>query len=188
MPSAMPLGTVRQMKRWGTLINMVKVSHHGTKWQRWRPQSMIEVEQRDGTIPLEHQVYHRDGDSLNDSPDNLIVTRSNRLQLNLQRSRSSRKRQQERRATAVRRANRIRGRVGRSVQIRLSQFYPVCHATRTIILKPFRTKHQAAAQSTGDGFCDVTLVGVRGDRLESECPGYHRMIPDEGQSWVWQRA
>ncbi len=187
MPKAMPLGTVRLMKRWGAAINMVKISHHGPKWVRWRPQSTIEAEKQHGPLPAEHQVYHLDGNPLNDSPDNLIVTRCDRLRLNLQRNRTAQRKQREKRTSAVQRSNRIRSRVGRSVHIRLGQFYPVSHATRTIIVHPFRTKHQAERCGEQDEYRHLQLVAIRGARLDTECADYARIIPDEGQAWVRRR-
>jgi hypothetical protein len=174
------------MKRWGVSINMVKVSHHGRKWERWRPLSAIEVEKQHGPLPAQHQVYHLDGNSLNDIPDNLVVTRSDRLQLNLQRSRSALRKQREKRSSAVQRSNRMRGRINRSVHIRLGQFYPVSHATRTIICHPFRTKRQAERVGERDEYLHLQIVAVRGAKLITDCADYTRSIPNEGQAWVWR--
>lgn len=187
MPNAMPLGTVRPMKRWGTLINMVKVSHHGPKWERWRPQAVIEAEKQMGPLPASHQVYHRDGDSLNDASENLVVARENRLQINLERSRTSQRKQHVRRTAAVQRSNRMRGRIRRSVQLSRERFYPVSHTLRTILLQPFRTKHQAVRLGAQAEYRELQLVAVRGARLETEYPDYTRLIPDEGQAWTWRR-
>lgn len=37
MAAALPLGARRVMKRWRRPILLEKVSHHGKKWERWRP-------------------------------------------------------------------------------------------------------------------------------------------------------
>ncbi len=183
----MPLGTIRPMKRWGAVINMVKVSHHGQKWERWRPLSTIEAEKQYGPLPADHQVYHVDGDPLNDSPENLVVTRADRLQLNLQRSRAAQRKQREKRSSAVQRSNRMRGRIERAVHIRLGRYYPVNHATRTILLHPFRTKHQAESIGEREEYRDMQLVGICGAKLSTQCADYTCTILDEGQAWVWQK-
>ena len=188
MPVPVPLGTVRQMKRWGTTINMVKVSHHGPKWERWRPLSTVEIEKQHGPLPAGHQVYHLDGDSLNDTPDNLVLTCADRVQLNLQRNSGARRKQQEKRAAAVQRSNRVRNRINRSMQIWSTRYYPVSHATRTIILLPFRTWHQAAQVGHEEEFRHLRIVAIHGARLLTEHADYARVVPDEGQAWVWRDA
>jgi hypothetical protein len=186
MAKSLALGTIRVMKRWHVEIHMIKVSHHGNKWERWRPLSYAEAEKHCGPLPTGHQVYHRDGDSLNDALENLIVARSQRIALNLERSRVARRKQRRRRASGVRKSNRVRSLVDRTLRVRLRRYYLVDHATRTIIFVAYRTKKAAESASTGDEFAGRSVVAVRGIKLVADCAKYLRFIPREGQAWVWR--
>jgi hypothetical protein len=65
----LPVGTVRERRDpAGTLRAYVKVSHH-----RWRPRAVVVYELHHGPIPPGCVVHHRDRDSLNDDPDNLVA-------------------------------------------------------------------------------------------------------------------
>lgn len=187
MPNALPVGTVRLMKRWDRLIQMIKVSHHGTRWERWRPLASVQAEKQFGPLPADHQVYHLDGNPLNDAPQNLQVTRSDRLQLNLERSLKARGKQRLRRSVAVQKSNRLRDRIDRSVRVRLRQFYLVCHALKTIYFHPLRNKVEAEQYGTREEFRDLVIVIVPGRKLAVECADYERVIPDYGQAWTWRK-
>lgn len=142
---ALPIGTervwtwiVRQQPRQQRYI---KVSHHGSWRKRWRPFSSHWWEQHVGPIPDGYQVYHRDGLSLNDEPENLVLVRSDRLRLIFTLRPDAARRQALRRSRAVKRSNRRRALVD-SFRIRPKWWYAVLPASRGIVWKPCLTKEQ----------------------------------------------
>lgn len=89
---AKPIGTVTTRNFRGRTTRFVKTSHHGHWTQRWKMFARHWWEQNVGPVPDGHQVYHRNGDSLDDSPDNLVLAREDRLKLVLSRRPANRRR------------------------------------------------------------------------------------------------
>lgn len=176
----------------------VKVSYHGPYRRRWRPFSRHWWETNVGPIPTGYQVFHRDGDSLNDSPDNLVLCRENRFALLF----ASNPKAAERRARAsrrgVRRANKMRHEVMRSARGALfnpESWYVCLHELKLVVWKPFVTKSLA-----GDRLTSETIRGwlardgmelpegvdvLQGSTIRSlsgpdgAMEGYSRFVPDE---------
>ena len=72
-------GSIRRgrPRRW------IKVKDGGPTSRRWIPYARYVWEKNGGTIPDGHFVRHKDGNQMNDSPDNLhVVNRSQNLRLN----------------------------------------------------------------------------------------------------------
>ena len=68
-PGPVAIGSVRtRPDPAGTLRVWVKVSH-----RRWRPRAVIVYELHHGPVPAGCVVHHRDRNSLNDAPDNLMA-------------------------------------------------------------------------------------------------------------------
>ena len=138
---ALPLGTITTRRVGERQQRFVKVSHHGSQRQRWRPYARHWWEKTHGTIPAGHCVYHRDGDSLNDSPDNLVLAREDRLKLILSR-RSASRRRLVRQSVAVAKSNRERARVYNSF-LRPLAWYVVLPASMAILWVPCRSRVEA---------------------------------------------
>ena len=189
MAVGLPIGTVRLMKRRNRLLPMIKVSHHGTCWQRWKSASLYLLETHHGPLEAGDRVYARDGNPLNIARENLIVGKPidnlQRMLISFPHLEEKRRRAQSR---AVEKSNKQRTRHKRSIGIRYGQFYAVSHATQTIIFVPCRTKHQAERFKQDPAYQHLELVAVRGSKLAEECKFYDREIPDEGQAWVQKRT
>lgn len=205
---ALPIGTIRvwteNSRKRVYLRRVVKVSHHGPKWSRWRPCSHHVWQQEIGPIPEGFEIYHRNGDSLNDALDNLVLVREDRLKLLLANPRTSR-RQRKRQAYGVRRSNRRRAHAENS-QLQDDKFYVVVPSGHMIVWIPCLTLAEARRRITPDRISrlvdsmrDATIAtrGIRlsftpGDftcvvtgeeiRLESgidgKYEGFIRLIPD----------
>lgn len=138
---ALPIGTITTRKSGQQVQRFVKVSHHGHWRNRWRPVARHWWEQHHGPIPEGHQVYHRDGDPLNDAPDNLVLAREDRLKLILS-SRGNSRRQRTRQRTAVAKSNLERARVYNAV-LRPRAWYIVLPVSMAILWVPCRSRPEA---------------------------------------------
>lgn len=139
---ALPIGTIRtRITTNGRQVRFVKVSHHGQKRQRWRPLARHWWEHNVGPIPDGHQVCYRDGNSLNDSPPNLVLAREDRIRLILSRS-PARNRRSNRQRAAVARSNQSRARIANAV-LRPDAWYIVLPQTRAILWAPCRRRTEA---------------------------------------------
>lgn len=204
-----PVGTVRIKKRtiakqYVRQERFVKVSHHGKDWRkRWRPFAWHWWTTHVGPIPPGYRVFHRDGNSLNDDPANLVLCREDRFRLIFAVNPDAMRKRQRKQARAVARSNRRRGRVFRS-QIKATAWYLVLPQSRAIVWQPCRSRlaasrlvnHDTLAALCAKDF--VRLVGnkgkpyaaadrvevVRGDDLQrgsqNDGPfeGFIRLIPD----------
>jgi hypothetical protein len=144
---ALPIGserirtrTVRKQPRQERLI---KVSHHGTCSQRWRPYARHWWEKHVGKIPEGYNVYHRDGDTLNDDPGNFILCRSDRFRLIFATRPDALRNQQRRRAKGVATANRRRAAL-RESQLNPSAWYLVLPQSHAIVWQPCRSQRAAS--------------------------------------------
>lgn len=138
---AEPIGTIKQFHDDGAR-RVVKVSHHGHWRQRWQPLARIIWERHNGPIPEGHQVYHADGDPLNDHPQNLVLGKSNRFQLAFEARSDAARNQRNKRAAAVAKSNRDRARVAGS-QVNPRKWYLALPLSKAIIWWPCRTRRAA---------------------------------------------
>ena len=145
---ALPLGTARIRKRCvrkqTRQERFIKVSHHGKWWHRWRPYAKHWWETNIGPIPEGYQVYHRDGDPLNDQPANYVLCRADRFQLIFALHPQANRTQRRRRSKAVARANRRRGSIARAM-INPAAWYLVLPESRAVVWQPCRC-HRGAVR------------------------------------------
>jgi hypothetical protein len=118
----------------------IKSSYHGNWRRQWRPLSRHWWETQVGPIPKGYQIFHRDGDSLNDAPENLILACSNRFAITFAiNPEASRKRVHNQRS-AVRRSNKRRHvelRAARDALLRADAYYVVLHGPSLILWRSF---------------------------------------------------
>ena len=204
---ALPIGTARirtrttrkQLRR----ERFVKVSHHGSMTQRWRPFARHWWEQNIGTIPAGHNVFHRDGDTLNDDPTNFVLCHSDRFRLIFALRPEAQRNQRRRRASAVARSNRRRAEIHEAL-LNPAAWYVVLPLSKAIVWQPCRTQLAARRLIETDrlaAMCQQDIVRlekiqgvqyqpghpvkvVQGDRLnrgswdDGEFEGFIRLIPD----------
>ena len=193
MIEAFPLGSVRVRLHKGRKVAFVKTTHHGPIWKRWARLSRREAAKHFGPLPKATIVKLKDGNVLNVAPENLALGRPEEDLLRTLSSNpalEAKRRANQARAASrlVKKRNTLRARIDRSVSIRGGLYYAVCHATQMIIFVPCRTKHQAERYRQMEAYRHLKLEAIRGVRLETECIGYRREIPDEGQAWKWGRG
>jgi hypothetical protein len=187
---ALPLGSVRLRKHNGRKVAFVKVTHLGTRWKRWKLLTRVTAAKHFGPLPDGMVVRQKDGNPLNVSPENLMVVPINAAMmasLSADPDLEARRRLNQARATArlVKKRNSLKARIDRSIHIRRGQYYPVSHATQTVIFVPCLTKRQAQRFGELDAYRHLEIVPVRGAQVEDDYRGYRREIPDEGQAWKW---
>ena len=190
MAEALPLGSVRMRVHRGHKVAFVKVTHLGPLRKRWKRLARIEAAKHFGPLPDGAIVEHKDGDRSNVAPDNLIVAEHHAIlkrTLSANPALEAKRRKNQARATSriAKSLNPLRSRVNRSVHVRGGQYYAVCHSTQMVIFVPCRTKRQAERYGEVEAYRHLELVAMRGVKLETECRGYRREIPDEGQAWKW---
>jgi hypothetical protein len=191
MIAALPLGSVRLRTRRGLPIAFIKVTHHGPQCKRWVRLSRVAAARHFGPLPSGAIVAQKDGDPLNVNPENLEVRQSVDIlssALSANPALEARRRVNQSRIASrqAKTRNKLRARIDRSISIRRGQYYAVSHDTQMIIFVPCRTKHQAERYGQQAAYRHLEVVAVRGARLETECAGYRREIPDEGQAWSWR--
>ena len=138
---AKPIGTIRISTVGGHRQRVIKISHHGSRWRRWQSFASHWWTINRGPIPDGYRVYHRNGDSLDDSPDNLVLAREDRLKLVLSR-RPANRRRLVRQKSAVAKSNRERARVYNSF-LRPLAWYVVLPASMAILWVPCRSRVEA---------------------------------------------
>lgn len=166
---AQPIGTVhiktRTTRKQIRRQRFIKVSHHGSYRNRWRPFARHWWEQHVGQIPAGCQVFHRDGDSLNDAPENLILTREQRFAQIFAVRANAKKNQKRRHAQAVIKSNRLRGQINAS-QMRPKSWYLILPLSRVIIWIPCRNPGLARRITTVElsEIChkDAAIIASRG--------------------------
>jgi hypothetical protein len=68
-----PVGTIRIREQFGNKLRFIKVRMDGPTSGRWIRLSRWLWEQKNGPVPDGHQIYHWDGNTLNDADDNLVA-------------------------------------------------------------------------------------------------------------------
>lgn len=183
MGAALPIGTVKVWRFGpGDVRKVVKVSHHGGKWQRWTPTN-------DRLSPKDRLARTLSNPK---TAQKRLRNQANAVRQSTPKSNRERARHRNRRVVS-------RGR-----------WYPVIHgpvqvekplATKAelitvpgqIVMMPFTTKHRAAKWAAENGYPTAEIV--RGAAIVDEnqfgkraFDGYIPEIPDEGQAWTQERT
>lgn len=153
MPQSLPIGTVRvwthSVRTKTYQERYVKVSHHGPSNHRWLRYSQHVWQQTLGAIPPGFQIYHLDGNTLNDSLDNLVLVRSTERLKTVLQDRKSKRRRIRRQKKAVSKSNRRRGHLS-SFRIRDNKFYAVVPGIRAVVWIPCRTRSEVIRRVSAD--------------------------------------
>jgi len=147
----MPVGTVvirgdRDSAGRKRFTRYIKVRADGLPQKRWIQYSRWWWEKNRGPVPKGCLVLHKDGETLNDAPDNLIVgTCGMKLVLAHQRDKVWSKNQHARAAAGTAKDNRRRGRVNRFWNFLKKRWYPVVSQVSVILNVPFRRRKRVLA-------------------------------------------
>lgn len=129
--------------------------------------------QNRGPIPAGWNVLHRNGNRLDDRPENLVLGRpSDAVFLAEQRRPKAALRAHASRVASLTEANRMRGRVLRAKGYIRLRWYPVDHATKTIHNIPVKSRYQVYAAVGQPVKCDGNGRGAEASAL-----GWPRMEP-----------
>ena len=152
---------------------VVKVSHHGNKWQRWRPFARHWWEQNVGPIPEGYRVIHKDGNALNDEPGNLVLSRSDYWKHIFAAIPGAAERRQKRQPAAVSKSNRSRSRVDLA-RTSARGWYVVLPDSRAIVWLPCTTAREAAQLLTTAelvALCQDNAIRVASHKCRQYVPG-----------------
>lgn len=174
---ASAIGTVRiwtaARRKQNVQIRVVKVSHHGGQRQRWRPFARHWWEQNASPIPEGYQIFHKDGNSLNDDPANLVLSRADYWQHIFAACPGAAERRQKRQASAVAKSNRNRARIDVS-RISVRSWYVVLPDSRAIVWLPCVTAREAAQLlTTADlvALCQDNRIRIADHKCRQFVPG-----------------
>jgi hypothetical protein len=142
----LPLGAVVLRTHNGRTVRYVKTRKDGPSGRRWTPYAKWWWEKNKGPVPAGSLVLHRDGDSLNDEPKNLVLgTPGMKLVLRHGRSAEWSRSQHRRAARGCAEKNRERGRINRASNFLRKYWYPVVDAMGVIFNLPFRRRKRILA-------------------------------------------
>jgi hypothetical protein len=147
----MPVGTVvirgdRDAAGRRRLTRYIKVRADGPSQKRWTQYSRWWWEKNNGSVPKGHLVLHKDGQTLNDAPENLMIgTCAMKFVLAHQRDATWSKSQHARAAAGTAKDNRRRGRVNRFWNFLKRHWYPVVDSVSVILNVPFRRRKRVLA-------------------------------------------
>lgn len=139
----LPIGTVvirqRNKGHRRRLARYIKVRMDGPKTGRWILYSRWWWEKNRGPVPPGQLVIHKDGDEMNDSPDNLILgTPGTKIVLAHRRDPEMSQRNHKNAAAGTAEYNRLAGKLHRLREILPLYWYPVVNSVRVILNVPFR--------------------------------------------------
>lgn len=180
----------------------IKTSYHGDRRRRWRPFSHYVWEQETGSrVQPGYNIYHRDGDTLNDRIENLVLSKRHPFWLTMNRDPGIAKRRAQRQRTAVRRSNRRRSdelKAARNALFSAESWYVILHGVSLVLWKPCETRAAATRLSQSDALADwlsrdgheppESVDVLQGHEVVSlsghdePLEGYRRFIPDERPS------
>lgn len=199
-----PDGTLLKVKSVAILSGIwrqkcVKVSHHGHWRNRWAPLSHhVWERETKSRVPPGYKLYHRDGDSLNDSVDNLVMARGTPFALLCRRDLEIEQRRRLKQKAAVKRSNRRRHeelQAARKALFSPEAWYVILHGIDAVLWKPCESQRAAEKLATSDELRDwlkrddlatpesteviqgrdVAVLSGHDEPLER----YRRFIPDE---------
>ena len=142
----MPVGTVviradRDSAGKRRFTSYIKVRLDGPPQKRWMQYSRWWWEKNKGAVPKGQLVLHKDGDTLNDAPENLLVGGcAMKLVLAHQRDAAWSKSQHVRAAAGTGKDNRLRGKKNRFWNFLQKHWYPVVDSVSVILNVPFRRR------------------------------------------------
>lgn len=142
----MPIGTVviRQSHDNGRMKRnrrFIKVRNDGPKARRWVLYSRWWWEKNKGPVPAGKVVFHKDGDELNDAPDNLAVgTLGEKLQYAHKRDPEMSARNRKNASAGTADFNRLTGKLHRLREFLKEYWYPVLDNHAVILNVPFRKR------------------------------------------------
>jgi len=151
----MPLGTVvirceiaNGRRRY---TRFIKVKMTGPYQKKWIQYSRWWWEKNRGPIPEGQLVLRKDGQTLNDSPDNLILgTPGMKLVLAHQRDQAWSREQHARAGAGTAKDNRRRGQTNRFWKFLTNYWYPVVDSVSVILNVPFRRRSRLIRCFGGD--------------------------------------
>lgn len=178
MPTGFPVdvGTVRIRSKNGVRVRLIKVRNGGPIAGRWIRLARFTWEQKHGPVPPGKRVVHRDGNTLNDHPDNYTLMTSGEFIRHchfLDPEMAYENRFGKKRRAAIAEVNRDRGAVDRTLRWQPSQWYVVDFAGRRILNVPFKSRRLLAAlfglslPINGRGF-DLPVDVLRGMAIEAD--------------------
>lgn len=149
--TVLPVGSIVIRRETGTdkrhqfQVRYIKVRMDGPPRFRWMQYSRWWWEKNRGPVPTGRIVVRKDGDTLNDDPDNLILGTA-ATKLKIAHSDIGWSREQHRRAAAgIARHNRMVGHVRRLKRYIPAYWYPVVDDMSVILNVPFRRRKRLLA-------------------------------------------
>jgi hypothetical protein len=140
------LGAIRLRWHNGNRCRFIKVRMRGPKASRWMHYARWLWERNKGPVPSGMRVIHKDGDSLNDDPDNLeAATPGDVAFLWHERDPEGSVRNYEKCRAATAAFNRELSAIARATRYLDSRWYPVDHQERVIHNQPCRKRWQCFA-------------------------------------------
>jgi hypothetical protein len=141
----MPIGTVvirkREQGRRRRLARYIKIRNDGPPGRRWILYARWWWEKHRGPVPAGHNVLHRDGQELNDKPENLILgTPGMRLVLAHRRDPEMSARNRASASAGTAEFNRLSGKLHRLREFLGRYWYPVLDTHGVILNVPFRRR------------------------------------------------
>lgn len=148
----LPIGTVRVRKKHGKGFRLIKVNDDEPASRRWMTFARHWWMRNRGPIPEGMRVVHRNGDPLDDSPENLILATAGDVAY-LAREWYPGLDEVNKLAVqkAMRKHNRERAAVRRAFEYLPNHFYPVDVPGRRVINEPYRSRARLFRAVTGHG-------------------------------------
>ncbi len=147
----LPLGTVVIRRHNGHENRFVKIRMDGVSGRRWMPYAKWWWEKNRGPVPKGQLVIHKDGDTLNDDPGNLVLGGPGmKLALTHRRDPKWSRDQHQRAAAGCAEWNRKNGRQNRANNFLKNYWYPVVDNLGVLLNVPFRKRKRLLACFGGD--------------------------------------
>lgn len=144
--ATLPVGSVVIRMHNGRQSRFVKTRMDGQSGRRWKPFARWWWEKNRGPVPAGQLVLHKDGDTMNDDPKNLILgTCGMKLALAHRRDPQWSREQHSRAAKACGEWNRLQGRINRATNFLKRYWYPVVDELGVILNVPFRKRKRLLA-------------------------------------------
>lgn len=185
----MSIGTVVIRRKNGKAARYIKVRNDGPRGRRWILLSRWWWEKNRGPVPSGKLVIHKDGNTLNDDPKNLVLgTCGTKLVLAHRRDPAWSRDQHRRAAAGCAEFNRRNGQVNRSKNFLQSYWYPLVDELGVILNVPFRRRKRLLACFGVDvSRYPVNGVGKRRDSEVQRAFRASRVRPTRGKELSLRR-